>query len=313
MNCITRLSAEITEIAVNLTPPGQGALRWGTRAYLLRNAARNRLLLIDTGSAGSKNSILQAIATLGHRPADLEAIILTHWHEDHSGSLGAIMQAAGDSLRVLVPPGEINLLRTQKPVPLNNWGWMGKSGPRPYSPGVLTEAQAAQLQSLREDDPLLAKWDLQVIETPGHSAGHISLLSPGRRALFAGDALLCYRRTVFTFPHANPAQTEASARKLLALDFDRLLPGHVHAMPYRFSLADRQSVGNCPGPGWQLLEKAIAGRSLMRSTGPVISSSAQPDPVAAAKRKKQLIAGLSAAVAVMLAFIYLKKIKNPDG
>ena len=306
MNRITRLTAEITEIAVNLTPPGQGALSWGTRAYLLRNAARNRLLLIDTGSDGSEDVILQAIAASGHQPADLEAIILTHWHEDHSGSLSAIMQAAGNSLRVLVPPAEIDILRNQRPVSLNNWGWMGKSGPRPYSPGRLSEVQVVQLQSLREDDPLLTKWDLQMIDTPGHSEGHISLLSPGRRALFAGDALLCYQRTVFTFPHANPAQTEASARKLLELDFERLLPGHAHAMPYRFSPADRQPLTGRPGPGWKLLEKAIAGRPLMRSTGPIISSSAQPDPVTIARRKKRLIAGgLSIAAAGILAFIYL--------
>jgi len=288
MRRITRLTAEITEIAVNLTPPKQGALAWGTRAYLLRDAVRGRLLLIDTGSAGSEAIILKAIEWLGHYPADLEAVILTHWHEDHSGSLGAIMKAAGESMRVLVPAGELDLLRAQKPLPLNNWGRLGKKGPRLYSPGVLNEAQAARLESLREDDDLLAKWDLQLLNTPGHSEGHISLLSPGRRALFAGDALLCYRRTVFTFPHANPAQTETGARNLLALEFDRLLPGHLHAMPYRFSLSDRQPVAT-PGFGWKLLEKTIMGRPLMRSTGPALSSSAQASLVAAAKRKKWLI------------------------
>ncbi len=310
MRQITHLTAEITEIAVNLTPPGQGALTWGTRAYLLRDAARGRLLLIDTGSAGSEEAILKAIKSLGHHPADLDAIILTHWHEDHSGSLGAIMKAAGEATRVLVPAGELDLLRAQKPVPLNNWGWLGKDGPRPYSPGVLDEAQVARLESLREDDALLATWDLQLIQTPGHSEGHISLLSPGRRALFAGDALLCYRRTVFTFPHANPAQTETSARKLLALEFDRLLPGHVHAMPYRFSLVDRQPVAGNLSPGWKLLEKAIMGRPVMRSTGPPISSSAQVANSVTAKRKKWLIAGLLAAGAGALAFIYLQKIRD---
>ncbi len=313
MRRITRLTAEITEIAVNLTPPGQGALAWGTRAYLLRDATRGRLLLIDTGSAGSEDIILKAIESLGHLPADLEAIILTHWHEDHSGSLGAIINAAGGAARVLVPAGEIDLLRAQKPLPLKNWGWLGKSGPRPYSPGVLDDAQVARLESLREDDSLLATWDLQLLDTPGHSEGHISLLSPGRRALFAGDALLSYKRTVFTFPHANPVQTEASARKLLELDFDRLLPGHAHAMPYRLSPADRQPVTGSLGPGWKLLEKAIMGRPLMRSTGPTLSSSAQSTPATAAKRKKWLIAGLLAAVAGILAFIYLKKIRDLDG
>lgn len=276
MRRITHLTAEITEIAVNLTPPRQGALAWGTRAYLLRSAARGRLLLIDTGSAGSDDIILQTIESLGHLPADLEAIILTHWHEDHSGSLGAMMDAAGEAARVLVPAGEIDLLRAQKPLPLKNWGWLGKSGPRPYSPGVLDDAQVARLESLREDDPLLAEWDLQLINAPGHSEGHISLLSPGRRTLFAGDALLCYKRTVLTFPHADPVQTEASARKLLELDFDRLLPGHVHAMPYRLSPADRQPVTGSLGLGWRLLEKTIMGRPLMRSTGPKLPASPHP-------------------------------------
>ncbi len=300
MNKISHLTNEITEISVNFTLPNQESFAWGTRAYLLRNPDTEKLLLIDTGSAGSETTIIQAIQSLEGRPADLEAIILTHWHEDHSGSLGAIMDAAGKNTRVLVPAGEIDILQKQAPLLLKNWGWLGKSGPYPYAPGNLTDNQVTRLESLRKDDALLADWDLQLLDTPGHSEAHISLLSPGRRSLFAGDALLCYKRTAFTFPHADPTMTEKSARQLLALDFDLLLPGHVHAMPYRFSPADRQPITATASHGWRLLEKAIMGRTLARSAGPKLATAPQFN---VNKQKKLLIAGVLAG----LFFIYLKR------
>ncbi|MFQ5576684.1 MAG: MBL fold metallo-hydrolase, partial [Anaerolineae bacterium] len=219
MSRIAAVAADILEIAVNFSRTS-----WATRAYLLHNPRDGRLLLVDTGSAGSQGVILRAIDSLGCQPADLEAIIVTHWHEDHTGGLGAMMDAAGDAVRVLVPAAEIDILQTQAPRPVPFWGWLKKLGDTPMPPGKLRPGQAARLEPLSAGDPLLRAWDLQLLNTPGHSVGHISLLSPGRRALFAGDALLCYGRTVFTFPHNNVAQTEASARQLLALDFDHLLP-----------------------------------------------------------------------------------------
>src|SRR5262245_14334210 len=55
--------------------PGQAYLwEWG-----------EGLTVVDTGSAGSAGAILDAVAALGRRPADVKEILLTHFHDDHRG------------------------------------------------------------------------------------------------------------------------------------------------------------------------------------------------------------------------------------
>jgi len=68
-----------------------------------------------------------------------------------------------------------------------------------------------------------------VIATPGHTAGHISILDTDTGLLVAGDALtldgteLTGSNPQFT---ADVDQAEASVRKLADLRFDTLLLGH---------------------------------------------------------------------------------------
>lgn len=253
---------EIYEIPVKLS----GSF-WATRAYLLVNKARRRLLLIDTGSARSEWPIIQAIQQLGYQPTDLEGILITHWHEDHTGSLGAIMRATDNQAQVLVPPAEIEIIQSQQPHVIPSWGLVGQYLTLHQPAGVLEPGQLSQLKPLTVESPLLQTWNLQVIDTPGHTYGHVSIYAPNQRALFAGDALVCYNRVAGTFPHDDVALTEETAQKLLALDFDWLLPGHVHAMPYQFNLSNRQPLSQPPSFIWSLLKKTFKINPMAYSSG----------------------------------------------
>ena len=67
---------------------------------------------------------------------------------------------------------------------------------------------------------------LQVIETPGHAADHISFLLLPDRWLFTGDLVLGEGSSAVLHPDGRMSEYLASIRKLEALRPARLLPGH---------------------------------------------------------------------------------------
>ena len=96
-------------------------------------------------------------------------------------------------------------------------------------------AGEADLSGIDSPRPLTSVGDgdevfgLQIIETPGHTAGSISVLDPVGGVLVAGDALNFDGERVTS---ANPQFTDdlalanASAAKLAGFDFEVLLTGH---------------------------------------------------------------------------------------
>ena len=62
---------------------------------------RRRVILFDTG--GDSPTLLANMAALGIDPGEIEAVVLSHIHGDHTGGLSGILEMAGDDLTVFVP------------------------------------------------------------------------------------------------------------------------------------------------------------------------------------------------------------------
>jgi glyoxylase-like metal-dependent hydrolase (beta-lactamase superfamily II) len=251
---------DVYEIAVRFL-----AAPWITRAYLVTREAPRSLLLVDTGSAGSETRILACIRAAGHEPTDLQAIVITHWHEDHTGALGALLDVAPQAI-VYAGPADAAILREQKPRIIREDGVLGKSigGQMNHAPGKLTPAHLGRIHDLTPDSTALADWDLRVLIVPGHSPGSIALHSPGRRALFSGDALGGRDRVLFTFmTYDDREQMDATARQLLELDFDTLLPGHCHTIRDA-GLARRRPMGRLTWTERVVMERALGLKLLLR-------------------------------------------------
>ncbi|HKJ57406.1 MAG TPA: MBL fold metallo-hydrolase [Nitriliruptoraceae bacterium] len=112
--------------------------------------------VVDTGFAGTAPDITTALAALGSSWADVSTVVLTHHHTDHVEGLGEVAELATDA-RLAAGAGDIEAI----------------SAPR-------------DLVAVGTGDRIMG---LQVLETPGHTPGHISVFDPGTGVLVAGDAL----------------------------------------------------------------------------------------------------------------------------
>ena len=163
-------------------------------AYIL--ARGGQAAIVDTGVGGSAGAIEDSLAEIGLDWAAVEHLILTHRHDDHVGSASEIMEAAPD-MAAYAGAEDISAI----------------SVPRPLNPV--------------EDGDLV--FDLQIVTTPGHTPGSISVFDPVGGILVAGDALRAEGGRPglpggqFT---ENMDEAIQSVAKLGELVFETLLVGH---------------------------------------------------------------------------------------
>ena len=184
---------------------------------------REGLTIVDTGIPGSGKKIIAYIRdTLQRDPAGIRTIIITHFHMDHTGGIAALKEAS-PALKLAIGRADA--------------GYLDGTIPLPVYPGLrgilLRVAGMVMTPGLFTPDILLDDGDridgLTCVHIPGHTHGSIGLLDETTKAFFAGDILRYDGRTVAEGPALftlDPAASHRSIRKIAALDFGILLPGH---------------------------------------------------------------------------------------
>jgi len=147
----------------------QGCFGWSTIS-LLRVGDRN--ILIDTGPASRRALLGNALKDHGMERGDIDTVVLTHLHWDQCQNTDLFPNA-----RILVHPKELDYARN--PV-------RGDTSAAWYVADMMAKMKAEPISEGGE-----VAEGVSVIETPGHTIGHLSVLLEvdGEKVLVAGDAL----------------------------------------------------------------------------------------------------------------------------
>ncbi len=184
------------------------------------------LTLIDAGLPGSSRKILKYMADLGYAPKGLHRIIITHADMDHIGGLAALKAATG--ARVFSSAIEAEAIARGKPSrPIQSRSLFRKI--LMGAMGLFKTAHVQVDEFLTDGEVLPVLGGLQVLETPGHTPGHISLYSPSSTILFCGDSMVS---TPEGLQSSRPSLTwdntkaDESTRKQAALGATIVCSGH---------------------------------------------------------------------------------------
>lgn len=160
---------------------------------LFGEPGRGSFVLVDAGMPGSAKEIISVAEARFGADCRPEAILLTHGHFDHVGSLIDLVEHW--EVPVYAHPAELPYLDgTQsypEPDPTVEGGWIAKMSPIfPNEPIDLGD----RLRLLPANGLVPYMEGFLWIHTPGHSPGHISLFRAEDRALIAGDAFVTVRQ-----------------------------------------------------------------------------------------------------------------------
>lgn len=200
----------------------------GANVYLLES--NSGLTLVDSGMFFHANRILSQMAQAGYSLNDLKAIVITHWHGDHSG--GAAKVAAQTGAQVMAHVDEAPVISKTQPIPASSsfqasLNWLGEH--------AILPRQRCQVNHPLKDGEILDALDgIMVIHAPGHTAGSLCLYQPDRQILFCGDAIfnkhpLTQKRGIGLYMRLltlNVDQARQTARELADLPVQVLCPGH---------------------------------------------------------------------------------------
>lgn len=211
-------------------------------AYVLTEG--DQVTLIDAGIATpeTRTDLRRGLDAIGLTFEDVDQVLLTHWHPDHTGLAGEIQQASGATVyahEVDAPlaSGDPAAMEAYEQLQLDcfeRWG----IPPEPLSELLAffkmsegAEGEPIDVTPLQDGDRIEIAGDtLTVRHAPGHTDGSAIFESSDEHIAFVGDVVL----PVYT-PNVGGADVRVNRplatyldtlTGIVQADYDRLHPGH---------------------------------------------------------------------------------------
>lgn len=221
-----------------LTHPFPGI---GMVSYIVEEAPHD-LTLIDTCFVADVPKLEEYLHNAGYEISDIKRIALTHVHPDHTQAVNEIKRRSGVALEILSHWAEAAYLEHNPPYSgppshetiLNFFNQLGVKPENVLKKYGTFDVEPIKVNRQLQDSDMIGK-NLQVIHTPGHTPGHISLYSKQHRIIFGGDFI--YKSVLgvdglYVPPSSvsiDPTTAAISARRISNLEFDTLLLAHQDA------------------------------------------------------------------------------------
>lgn len=161
----------------------------------------NKVLPFELPEQTPEQTVAGQLALVGHKPEDVDLMINSHFHFDHVGGNRFLTNA-----KTVVHRSEVAHLRA--PEAFEGLGYSDKSFD-----------STAKYHYIAGDDYEILP-GIRLFETPGHTAGHYSMLvemKKGKNLLFAGDAAYTQEsldREIIAGFHLDPVASVESIRRL---------------------------------------------------------------------------------------------------
>jgi glyoxylase-like metal-dependent hydrolase (beta-lactamase superfamily II) len=210
----------------------EGVVRLGTDLcnwFLLES--EGRVVVVDTGLPAYRPQLERGLALLGRGTADVEAIVVTHDHVDHTGSAGTLSRELGVPVHIHAAEHTSRPEGSKLPYLRRRRAWI-------FLTHLKTSGRPEPLGRVETfDDGAALPGGLRAIHTGGHTPGHCVFFQESRGLLFAGD-LLCTQNplTGGRGPELLPRALNLSSATMLdslvrlePLDVGAILFGHGEA------------------------------------------------------------------------------------
>lgn len=217
----------------------EGIYRLGTRWvnwYVIEE--RGALTVLDTGFKGYWEQLPRALEQIERDFTDIKAVILSHYHSDHVGSVNQITRR--NDVPVLIHELDLPFITGEKRpkipnfFPLLRYPTMVRYLTHAGMNGGMATVTVEKASGFREGDLLDVPGGLRVIHTPGHTPGHSSFHCASKNVLLSADALLTTDVRKFSGPpsvmprqlNSDHGDAVSSLEKLRRFEAPLVLPGH---------------------------------------------------------------------------------------
>lgn len=220
-----------SEVAPGIHRLGSSWVNW----FLVEEGGR--FTVVDSGLPGYFDQLLDLIRSLGGTPDQVDALVLTHNHTDHTGTAERIRAELGAT--VYIHPNDEPIL-TGKAKPHQPAGLVSNLW-RPHllkflghalSNGGAKTAKVKEATTFDAEGILNVPGKPLVVPTHGHSPGHCALVFQDRDAVIVGDAMATLDVTTGKRgPRVHPFNEDvdgavSALTQLERLTVSNLLPGH---------------------------------------------------------------------------------------